>query len=251
MPRKQKLTMEGSMGISKIATGEELTIQSGGTLAVESGGTLDIESGGVLSIASTAITATAAELNKNHTITAGVASASKVALLGAYKNLDMLAIADGGLALGTNAGTAITATAAELNKLAGSTVSAAELELNHVQVANAVYTIGADAGTTITINIQLNNAAGTPMAIRNTLFAYLSDDANGDSIVATAPSGGWAAGTDGLVIPVIAGKAAFLTSEADGDIDIVITESGTKNLYMIIVLPNGKIVPSTVIAFAA
>ncbi len=50
-------------------------------------------------------------------VVAGTASASKVAVLGANKNLDTLSIADGGLKLGAGAGTAVLATADELNKL--------------------------------------------------------------------------------------------------------------------------------------
>jgi hypothetical protein len=65
--------------------------------------------------AGTAVDATAAELNVLAAVVAGTASASKAAVLGANKNLDALAIADGGLALGAGAGTPITATAAEIN----------------------------------------------------------------------------------------------------------------------------------------
>lgn len=67
------------------------------------------------------VTATAAQLNRTAVTTAGTAEASKVAVLGANKNLDTLVIADSGLKLGSGAGTAITATAAELNMLAGVT----------------------------------------------------------------------------------------------------------------------------------
>lgn len=51
--------------------------------------------------------------------TAGVATASKAAILGANKNLDVLAIAD--LKLGAGAGTSVTSTAEELNILDGVT----------------------------------------------------------------------------------------------------------------------------------
>lgn len=49
-------------------------------------------------------------------VTAGTASASKAAVLGANKNLDVLAVAD--LKLGAGAGTSITPTAAQINLLA-------------------------------------------------------------------------------------------------------------------------------------
>jgi hypothetical protein len=65
--------------------------------------------------AGTAVSATAAELNLIDGSVAGTAVASKALVLGADKNVDTLAIADGGLKLGAGAGTAVSATAAELN----------------------------------------------------------------------------------------------------------------------------------------
>jgi hypothetical protein len=62
-------------------------------------------------------TITAAELGTLDGVTAGTVTASRAVVVGANKNLDVLAIADGGLALGSGAGTAITSTAAELNRL--------------------------------------------------------------------------------------------------------------------------------------
>lgn len=139
------------------------------------------------------------------------------------------------------AGTALTAGAAEINVLHGAANGAPGL------------VVGAEGGggTTINVAIQLNKADGNPAAMRESVFAYLSDDANGDSIAATAPSGGWAIGTDGLLIPVVAGKAAVLVSEADGDIDITITEAGAATWYLILVLPSGKLAASGAITFAA
>lgn len=51
-------------------------------------------------------------------VTAGTAKASAAAVLGANKNLDVLVVADGGLYLGAGAGTAVAATAAEINAVA-------------------------------------------------------------------------------------------------------------------------------------
>jgi fructosamine-3-kinase len=63
------------------------------------------------------VTANAAELNLLDGSVAGTAVASKALALGANKNVDVLAIAD--LKLGAGAGTSLTATAAEINKLHG------------------------------------------------------------------------------------------------------------------------------------
>jgi hypothetical protein len=205
----------------------------------------------VIDLNGTEITATAAEINAIaggglsgaelgflNGATAGTVVASKAVVVGADKNIDTIAVADGGLKLGDGAGTAVTATAAELNSLDGGP-------------QGATFVIGADAGTTINVAIQLVDGNAADIAVRGSVFAYLSDDANGDSIAGTAPSGGWAIGTDGLLIPVVTNKAAQLVSEADGDIDITITEAGTATWYLILAMPNGKLVASTAIAFAA
>lgn len=153
-----------------------------------------------------------------------------------------------GLKLG---GTLVTATAAELNAVDGVTASVAELNKLDGAPFDVDFTIGADAGTTINVALQLNDAGGAALATRASVLAYLSDDANGDAIAATAPSSGWAIGTDGLLIPVVANKAAVLVSEADGDIDITLTEAGTDTWYLIVVLPNGLLAASGAIAFTA
>ena len=105
----------------------------------------------------------------------------------------------------------------------------------------AAITTGADAGGSATLNIQLKDNNGDELTTRACIFAYLSDDANGDSVAGTAPDGGVAAGTDGVLIPVVAGKAFMLVSEADGDIDVVVTESATDTWYLVLVGPLGNL----------
>lgn len=190
--------------------------------------------------AGTAVTATAAELNLIDGAVAGTAVASKALVLGSDKNVDTIAVADGGLKLGAGAGTAVTTTAAEINKFDGAPLEAS-------------FVIGAeDGGGKINVAIQLQDGNGADLAVRGSVRAYLSDDANGDSTVATAPSGAVAIGTDGVLYDVGGAKKHFLlTSESDGDIDIDITEAGAKTEYLIIVLPNGKLVASGAITHAA
>lgn len=118
--------------------------------------------------------------------------------------------------------------------------------------ASVSFTVGAETGgNTINVAVQVKDADGDDMAVRSNLLMYLSDDANGDSIAGTAPSGGWAIGTDGLLIPVVANKAALFTSEADGDIDINIVEAAGDTWYVVAVLPNGKLSVSGAVTFAA
>jgi len=158
----------------------------------------------------------------------------------------------------------LTATAAELNKLDGATVTVNEInildgvtataaEINSLDggVQGATITVGADAGTTVTNHIQFEDGNGADLAQRCAVMAFLSDDANGDSIAATAPDGGVAAGSDGFMTAIVADKQFWLFSEADGDMDIVVTESATDTWYLVVVMPNSTYVVSDPIAFTA
>lgn len=119
-----------------------------------------------------------------------------------------------------------------------------------VSLFDAAITVGTEATNVINVAIQLQDEEGTALAERASVLAYLSDDANGDSIAGTAPDGNVAVGTDGLLIPVVANKAWILVSESDGDIDLDIGESSTDTWYLIVILPNGKLVASAAITFA-
>ena len=78
---------------------------------------------------------------------------------------------------------------------------------------------------------------------------YLASNATGDAI-ATAPDGGIAIGTDGLLIEHTNNVAGMVVSEVDGDIDVTITESTAKSFYLVLVAPDGKLYPSSAITFA-
>jgi hypothetical protein len=112
-------TFDGTNRIFQIPTGSTLTV---------AGVTVDSST-----LAMTGLTATAAELNKNAGVTAGTATASKTAVLGTSKNLDILGLPVGGLKIGTaGAEVVVTPSAAELNllkdaALANSTASVAAI----------------------------------------------------------------------------------------------------------------------------
>lgn len=116
-------------------------------------------------------------------------------------------------------------------------------------VGGATFTIGDEADDVINVAIQLKDANGRDIAERGAVFAYIASDANGDAL-ATAPDA-LAIGTDGLAIEVISNSAMMLVSEADGDIDINITKSGAATYYVVLVMPDGSLVASSVITFAA
>ena len=115
---------------------------------------------------------------------------------------------------------------------------------------NASFTIGAETANAITVNIQFKDKL-KDVAERVSVTAYLSDDANGDSVAGTAPTS-VAAGTDGVYIPIVAGKCFQLISEADGDMDLVVTlSSGADTWYLILIMPDGSLVASEALTFAA
>lgn len=118
-------------------------------------------------------------------------------------------------------------------------------------IDSATFNINTQAGNDITVNIQLVDAGGDDMAAVSYVNAFVSDAASGIGIAATAPSGGAAAGTDGAVIAeLVTSKMWTLQSEADGDIDLVITEAAADTWYLVVVLPNGRQVVSGAITFA-
>jgi len=135
-------------------------------------------------------------------------------------------------------------------KIAGTQVTASAAELNQLDaaLAGATFTVGAETGNAITVAVQLTDAQGAALAHRAGVYMYISDDVNGDS-VATAVSE-IAAGTDGLFIAHVAGQAGEAVSEADGDIDIVVTNSNTGTIYLAVVLPDGSLATSTGLTFA-
>ena len=94
------------------------------------------------------------------------------------------------------------------NRLTRGEALLGNLTLGSVQLdkapLKASLTVGEEAGNAILVSIQLQDMNGNALANRGSVLAYLSDDANGDSVAATAPDGGVAIGTDGLAIPLVA-----------------------------------------------
>ena len=136
----------------------------------------------------------------------------------------------------TLAVTGLTATAAELNTLAG-------------KVASASFTIGAEGtpgANQRAIAVQLKDAAGADIAYQAPVQITVLADANGDAF-ATGGSTGLTVGTDGALLAIVAKKLFQAISESDGDLDLVWTDSGTEAVYLAVLLPNGALSVSAVI----
>lgn len=113
---------------------------------------------------------------------------------------------------------------------------------------DATITVGT-ATTTCDINIQLKDFAGNDLTEPAAIYAYVSSDADGldygDFTSLAITSSG-----DGSCVEVVTDKLWHLISETDGDIDVTADGSGADTMYLNLVMPNGKIVHSSVITFS-
>ena len=134
------------------------------------------------------------------------------------------------------------------------TATAAELNFNDDMVASVSFTVGSESTEAITVACQFKDAAGADMTSARCLRAYLSADSAGQT-ASDAAGLTVTSGTDGLTqVSVDANtiNMLWLTSEADGDVDVVITDAsgGTKTNYLNVITPDGKIHTSGAITFA-
>jgi hypothetical protein len=117
---------------------------------------------------------------------------------------------------------------------------------NRGAVDDASITVGAESTNVRAITIQLKKGDGTDIAERQVVHVFVLADANGDAIVGTGGSTGIAIGTDGAILATLTAKKAFIVvSEADGDIDLTWTDTGTEVAYLGVLLPSGKLVISS------
>lgn len=107
---------------------------------------------------------------------------------------------------------------------------------------DASIVVGAENTNVRAITIQLKDVNGDDINYVQQVRAYVFADASGLAFAGTGGSTGIAIGTDGALLALVAKKAFILTSEADGDIDLTWTDTGTEAAYLAIELPNGRMV---------
>ena len=106
-------------------------------------------------------------------------------------------------------------------------------------------------GDKVTVTIQLKDNVGAELATSAGCMWYLSQDSAGAAVADGAPSGGIAILTDGLLIPWTANMSGWAVGEADGDIAVVVEDNGDDTFYLVLVMPDGSLVISAVLTFAA
>lgn len=80
------------------------------------------------------------------------------------------------------------------------------------------------------------------------LDAYWSDNADGSTITASAPTT-TVIGTNGLSIPVVTGKMFKIVTKSDGTFDLNVTYNGTATWYLCLCKPDGGLLVSSAISF--
>ena len=123
--------------------------------------------------------------------------------------------------------------------------------LNAIRVEPTI-ALSAQVGDIITVAIQLEHPSDKePIDEQKAFYAYLTSDADGEVLAATAPDGGWVKGSDGAIINLVANKAGLFLTNDEGLVEFDIEESGTKSFYLVMVMPEGVVWGPIEIAFDA
>lgn len=118
--------------------------------------------------------------------------------------------------------------------------------------AHAVITVGAENANVRAIQIQLKDANGDDVTVGEVVKVYMFTDATRVALATTGGSTGIAIGTDGTILRTITAKKQFeVISEADGDIDLTWTDTGTESVVLGVQLPSGVWVMSEAFANGA
>jgi len=124
--------------------------------------------------------------------------------------------------------------------------------LNNFNGMAADASISVDVGdTAATVTIQLKDWNGDDLAVPGTVICYLSSDPAGLDFNEATVTTETAIATDGSLAILLAKIAYLVTSEADGDIGLTITDTGEDVYYLVVVLPTGKLVVSDAMTFAS
>ncbi len=116
------------------------------------------------------------------------------------------------------------------------------------EAASATISVGAEETNVVNVAIQLTDGAGDNLDNQAAVIAYLSDAATGAGLATTAADT-VAIGTDGVLAEIVSGQVYVLISDATGAVDINVTQDAADTLYLILLLPSGKVVASSVLTF--
>lgn len=115
---------------------------------------------------------------------------------------------------------------------------------------DATITVGDEVANARAITIQLTDANGNDIDYAEVVEVWVFADATRQTL-ATGGTTGIAIGTDGTILETNIAKLRFtVVSEADGDIDLSWTDTGTESVVLAVRLPNGRFVQTAAFANA-
>lgn len=105
---------------------------------------------------------------------------------------------------------------------------------------DATVAVSATSTSPRPITIQLKDAYGNDIDYVESVEIGVFSTVDRIAFTTTGGSTGVAIGTDGALLALVAKKYFVATSEADGDIDLTHTDTGTDAAWLGVKLPNGR-----------
>lgn len=126
------------------------------------------------------------------------------------------------------------------------------LESNGIDIVDpcvdASITVGAESSNVRAITIQLKKSDGSDVDKVTDVEVIMYTSSARTAFAATGGSTGIAIGTDGALLTVVTKKYFLATSEADGDIDLTWTDTGSESVALGLRLPTGRVITTSAFA---
>ncbi len=125
-------------------------------------------------------------------------------------------------------GTTVTSTAAELNAMDNAAIV-------------SMTTATTPASGTCAVQLVFSDAAAVQLAIPASGLLYISEVATG---LSNDPVDGLAVLTNGALDELVTGGTSVYTTDATGKLGVTISHAGVDSFWIVIILPNGKLLIS-------
>lgn len=124
-------------------------------------------------------------------------------------------------------------------------------ELDGAFWENLAFTVGVEGSNAINVVVSANGAPGAVPAKLPKLVGWVSDDSDGSSVAATAPTTlAIQSSGRGTLTEHVANKVFTLTLDDNGKADVEFGDAGADTWYLVIVLPSGAVQVSGAVTLA-
>lgn len=114
---------------------------------------------------------------------------------------------------------------------------------------DATISVGTLSSDTYPVTIQLKDFEGNNLKVPAGIMAYYADSATGLNPTNVTTDLVITSGGAGAVLVFLQYYLFLLVSEADGTIAVDSEDSGTDDQYLVLVMPDGKLVVSDVLTY--